>query len=726
MARIPTLSDAPRVSTRANISPTQRPGEAGAGFRQVSQIAGQMGEGLMNLRRKQIAESNKVAYTKSNIELSKNFNDLDREMEEEYRSNKPNFDGYAEDGMERLNQRRDSILEKAPESARDSINLAFDEKMAKMESRFQNKESFQKSQYATFETKNQLKLASQDSYQTADPIEVMNKMNNLAVSVESSSLFDARGKAVLRNQINELPKDMLNGVLDRENTAEMKEVLDSMDDPVMGRVYGQMDPKVVTKAKTSLERKLKYKETEGINEVKGKYSDGITGLSMGTLKPKNPEHKQILTNLKNEIGTKMGESGRELIANIEAHEAASNLLSEHAFDVHKVDSKVSASEISSGISDPLQQAASKGRVGKIIESQRQTMLKDMKDDPANYIAKNDSGVALSAREMVATKNPRAYNDMMNAMNSRYDQMGTPVNQREFMSAPIKNHFEGSFKTFITNGDHKSAEALIADFDTMTNGAGHKHFDELDIPKEYAVVSELPDKQDRLNAVKNLMDTELKGAYDLRRLDSNLKEGDIKVDLSRHPILEAMSVQDGGTRAGAQHTKAMYDTVYNEYKRVVVTNPNMDHKTAIKEAWKGFEKRYVTLKSRGGTIPISRKHNTVNTQNFIDTYTSGADFTKDFDIRLPKKPSGISTTKEEMNDSLKTEGRWVYNRKAEGLTLMGRNDLGRYGPVFDNKGKPVIRTFEQINNEVYTNDVKKEKARKFDEFVKKRSGRGRDL
>jgi len=731
MARIPTLSDAPRLSTRAQVDPTLRPGEAGAGFRQISQISDQIGAGLQNIRNKQIAEANKVSYTKSNIELTKSFNDLDRDMEGEYRQAKPNFDGYAEDGMERLNRRRDEILEQAPESARDSINLAFDGKMAQMEQRFKNKETHEKSQYAIFENKNQIKIADQDVYQTSDPMATMSKMNDLAVSVSSSSLFDEKGKEVLRRQIDDLPKSMLNGVIDREDPAEMRNTLESMDDPALSKVYSRMDPKVVTKARASIERKLKYKEQEGINEVKGKYSDSIAGLSMGTLNPTNPDHKQILTKVKNEIVVKMGEDGRELVANIEAYEASSSELKEHAFDLQNMDTDLTSSNITSDIKDPLAQAASKGRVKRIMDSQKQTMVKEFQKDPASYISKHDAGIALSSKEMIASKSPRAYNNMINAMDSRYDSMGVPAHQREYINQDIKNHYQSPFKTMVANEDYKGAAALLRDFDIMSNGKAYKHFGELDIPKSYAVVSELPDQQDQINAIKNLMDKELPKSYELARLNSNIKESDIKQDLAANPLLEAMSNQRGGTIEGAEHTRAMYDTVYNEYKRIVVTNPNMDHATATKEAWKGFEKRYDIIKGNGYNIPISKTHNTENTQNFVDTYTGSAPYTKDFDLYLPTKPNGVSTTADEMNESIARNGRWVYDRGAEGLTLMVKDDLGKWRPTFkkgkDGKPTPMTLKYEQINTSIYTDNKKAARQRSLANFIKEsRSGRGRDL
>lgn len=731
MARIPTLSDAPRVSNRVKVAPTLSPGEAGAGFRQVSQVAGQISDGLMQIRNKQIAEANKVSYTKSNIELTKSFNDLDRELEGAYRESKPNFDGYAEDGMERLNRRRDEILEQAPESARDSINLAFDGKMAQMEQRFRNKETYEKSQYAIFENKNQIKIADQDVYRTPDPIATMSKMNDLAVSIKTSSLFDEKGKAVLYKQIDDLPKSMLDGVIEREDVSEMRKTIDSMDDPALSKVYSRMDPKVVTKARASIERKLKYKEQEGINDVKGKYSDAITGLSMGTLKPTDPEHKQILTKLKNNIVTTMGEDGKELIANMEAYETSSSELKENAFSLNSMDVMGKASSITEDIKDPLSQAATKGRVARIMESQKQSMLKEFKEDPATYITKHDSSVALNAKEMIASKSPRAYNDMINAMDSRYDSMGTPSHQREYISQPIKDHYQAPFKTMLANEDYRGASALIRDFDTMTNGKAYKHFGELDIPKSYAVVSELKDPQDQMNAIKNLMDKDLGKTYELARMGSKIKENDIKMELSSHPILEAMTNQRGGTTEGTEHARAIYDTVYNEYKRLVVTNPNMDHETATKEAWKGFEKRYDVIKGNGYNIPIAKGHNTLNTQNFLDTYTGSASYVKDFDMYLPPKPNGVPTTAEEMDSSIARSGRWVYDRGVEGLTLMVKDDLGKWRPTFkkgeDGKPTPMTLKYEQINSTIYTEKKNAVRERNIANLIKhSRSGRGRDI
>jgi len=693
MAKLPTLTDAPRVSMRAQVAPTIRPGEAGASFRQQAQIAGQIGQGLMQLRKKQIAESNKVAYSKSNIELTKNFNDTERQMDEEYRTNKPNFDGYAADGMERMIDRRDEILENAPESARESINIAFDEKMVRMEQKFHSKEAHKKSEYAMFETKDQIKLASQDSYQTYDPIGSLDKAKRLSGLVATSSQFDEKGKAVLNNQINDIPTDMLEGVLDREDPSEMRKALADIDDPSMGVIFGAMDPRAVTRTKSKLKRKLEYKKMEGIKEIKGKYTDSITGLSKGTLNPANPEHKQILRDVKNELVIKMGEDGRVMVDNIEAYEMSSSMIKENAFELHKIDPKTAASEITADVSDPLKRAASKGRVAQIIESQRQAMMKEMAKDPATYITKNDSGISLNTREIIGSDDPKAFNDYMNSMDSRYDQMGVPAHQRKYINETLKTHYGDNINRFIDSNDPKSAAAVINELTEKSGDNLYRFYDELGIPEKYAAVSEIKDPDARTRIMSNLMnekediDPRYKGIADSK------SDKDIMASLRDNSMYTAIIGQDAGQNtASGRNAEALLKVAQVEYKSARLNGS--DHEEAQVKAWERISKGYDIVENGNFPIPVrTSKHQADKVRNFLSNNTKvEMDYVNKYGLNVPE-----GSNMAEMNESLKEGSFWSYNKKSDSLRLLYYNKgQARYQEARKIDGSPVMVPLEEIN------------------------------
>ena len=97
--------------------------------------------------------------------------------------------------------------------------------------------------------------------------------------------------------------------------------------------------------------------------------------------------------------------------------------------------------------------------------------------------------------------------------------------------------------------------------------------------------------------------------------------------------------------------------------------------------------------------------------------------KDFDLKLTPKKNGVSTTADEMNSGLADNARWVFNRKQGGLILMARQGDSKYRFVPNKDGKPVVKTFEEIDSFDYADSLRKKQT---NDFIKIMGTRGRDL
>ena len=726
------LADKPRVSGADPLDPTQSPREAGAGFRQVGQIADQVAGSMFQLRKKQQAEADKVSYTKAGIAFSQGFNQESKSMEEQYNSNQPNHEGFAADGVERMKAHRDSIVDASPESARDSISLALDQQMLKFENRFNSKEAQGKSSFARVEAKNMIggssDLAYSTPYSASAPLDALEEQARLTNLITSSSQYDNQGKAVLLDKIKKIPGDMVQGVIDREDDIEMRQLLDDMDSEDMGPVFGAMDPQDITKAKAKIKRKLEYQSSEKKSEVNINRRNLISAHKAG-LMTNSPEDRRISDNTKNELIAVHGaDKAAAMIDEIETYEAVSEHQRDNAFE--NIDIDKTSEEIASG-SDRLSELGSKAKIQNILKSSERDRKKAMEKDFANYVSSHDSSAAMNSRSMISMggdpeNRQKAARDYFNTIDHRALQSGIPANKVKYLDQNLKRHY-GKINDLMNAGDHQAAAALLSDFDAATGEKAYKLMDELDLPKSVAVVSEISDPQDRLNALSAINNKELDEIYKTTSVSRGISDKTIREELMDNDLMRGMSLEDGGTAEGAIHTNAMFKAVHMEYKRLITTNPTMSSENAKEAAWGIFEKRYDTLDQKGNSIPIPKKFNVDNAQNFIDTYTgSGSDYVKDFNLKLTPKASGASTTSEEMNDGLASDGRWVYNRGQGGLVLMARQGESRYRFVPDVNGKPVIKTFEELDANNYAENERRKKAAEFIKTMGRSRGRGRDI
>ena len=691
MAKIPALTDSPRVRQADPLQPTLTPGQAAAPFKETAKFAESVAGSLSQLRQKQQKEADKVSYTKANIGLSQSFNNISSEMEEEYRSTKPNYEGYAQDGVARLEARRDEILESSPDSAKAQISLAFDQKMARMGERFNSTESARKSEYARIETDGMISDASTKAYQSSSPLEAMEDMGRLKGLVISSSKYDEKGKKVLLGRIEDIPKDLVNGVLDREDPAEMRQTLNDLNSEAMGPVFGSMDPRIITKAKSRLEKKIAYKNNEGLKETRGKYKDSISALQNKTLNPLNPRDKKILSNVKNEIETRMGEEGRAFIDNIEAYEKASEISTENAFSITQFDPESESLEISSDIKDPLKRAGSRGKVKQILNSQKASMQNDLAKDPASYLMKHDSAIALQVNEIVGSNDPLVFKEYMNSMDSRYDELGTPGHQRKYVPAPLKEHYGGAINRFIDSGDFKSASAMMNELSAKSGDDFFKFYDELGIPDKYAGVPEILDPDARTRTMKNLMNEE--EVINPRYLGHAKKKRDvdIKSDLRKSSFYQSIIGEDAkSSPTSGRRAESLLSAAQVAYKLAILNDSTKAE--AETKAWEDLSAGYEMVDN--GEFPIAvniKKHgNGIKTKLYIDNNTKAdIDYVNKYNLDL----GGGSM--DARNAQFKRGSAWTYNRKSDSLRLVVHEN-GSWKEARDINDKAVTVSLSDID------------------------------
>ena len=724
MAKIPSLGGSNRVRSSDPLAPSLSPRDAAAPFKQAGDLAGKVGQGLTNLRNKQVAEANKVSYVKSNIAFSESFNQISSDLEGEFRETRPDHEGYAEEGIKRLADRKDEILDEVPESARNSVSLSFDQSMSKYGERLKSQESSRKSQYATTETEGMIDDASDGSYSNYSPMDTLEHTRRLQGLVGGSSKFDGRGKQVLNNRIDKVNSNMLKGVIDREDPAEMRRALSDLQSEDMKPVFGSMDPEMITKTVAKLSKKINYQNSEAKSNILKSKNDAISAFKAGLIGT-SPKEVKMIENLKTKIQAALGDDAASVIDEIETHQAINEHMSENAFG--EIDSDALSTEISSGSKDELSRLGSKAKSSRVIEVAERNRKKAMEADFASYASKHDSSVSINSKAMISmagdpVKRQKAANKYFNTIDSRAKQAGIPANKITYLDDNLKNQYKGIGEA-LNSGSPEMAAAMIADFDQAVGGRGYKLMDELDIPKDVAIVSEVMDPQDQANVLKSINNPELDETYKNVAIRRGLKDTKVRQELMDRDLMKGVSLEDGGTQAGAIHTNAMFNTVHREYKRLITSNPNISHEDAKKSAWGIFEKRYDTLEQNGDRIPIPKKFNSDNAQNFLDKYNGSADYVKDFDLKLTPKKNGVSTTVDEMNGGLADNARWVFNRKQGGLILMARQGDSKYRFVPNKDGKPVIKTFEEIDAFDYADSLKRKQT---NDFIKIMGQRGRDL
>jgi len=665
MAKIPMLSGSPRLRQSDPLAPTLSAREAGAPFKQKAALADQVAGGMFQLQKKQQAEADKVSYTKANIGLSESFNEVSSQMEKEYREGKPNHEGYADDAMERMEVHKTFILEQTPESAKGQVSLAFDQKMSQMKGRVQSFESGKKSEYAFNETKGMVQDASNGTYSHYSPLDTLETSRRLQGLVATSSQFDQKSKQVLLKQMADLPKDMLDGVLDREDPSEMRRALHDIDSEDMEPVFGSMDPVAVTKAKAKLKRKLEYKSSEGKKELNTKYNNLMAAYKGGTLK--GPEARKISNDVKNELTMRLGqEKAGPMIDQIETQEAISSHANDAPFESWDTDAV--SKEIAGSNKDPLTRAASQARVKSSLDQKKLAMQNEFKKDPASYIMKHDQGIALNAQAMMGTNNMKeaneAFSSMMIGLSSRYDQMGTPVTQRKYVPDALKAHYGGALNQFISQGNHKEAAGLMNDFVARTGDNSFRFYDELGLPDKYAAVTEVGTPEGRTRVMRNLMNEKEDINPRYEGIQGKQSDPTIQAFLRNDPMYKAIMSEDGGlnTSSGVR-AESMLKVAQVEYKLAKLNGDDDD--TAKDRAWSSMSDSYDIIPNAGGHIPIKKgKHSSENAKLFLDNNTkANIDYMNKFGLKLHEGSSMEAT-----NEQFRKNSRWTYNRKSDSMVL----------------------------------------------------------
>lgn len=693
MARIPTLSDSPRVSTNVPRDPTLSPAEASAGSRGLAQASGQIANSLGRMHQQQVAEANKVSYTKAKLKFTEQVNNEIKQLDQEFDGT--NYEGYSQVGIDRLKQRKDEILKSAPEAIRETLGLELESSIVRQKARLSGMEANNKSKYAVNETQALMKSAASGAYSEWDPEQNFKNTQSIRNLINSSTYYDANTKKALQDKITNISKDMLNGVVDRGDIGEMQQALNDLNSPELEPLFGDMDIKDKTKQIAKLEGKIKSKQNENRSKVNNKYKQVITSLGAGTLEFNDPQDRDIIDNVKNEIMVTMEpEQAKAALADIAIYENANVLASEGATDIFNLDVEKAADEIFSAEGDDLFKAAGKAEAISVLGSLKQQRINEFKKSPADYIVKYDKSIGGKALEIIAEDSgPEEFNDYMTSMDAAYDKMGVRPSDRKYLPSQLKSYYGDTAKKALAEGDPRSATVLLNELDKKSNGDMYKIYDELDIPQQYAASFEIVNPTQRGDHIMNIARYENDIKPRFNDISDSEEDKSIMGELRKDPFYKSILNMDGGRNPLAgENAETIAKSALIEYK--VARLGGATKEEARKEAWSGFKNSYDIVENGQYPIPVrAGKYDSGKIQNFVDNYTNqDIDLVNKFGIDVPEKYN-----MEEVNESLKDSGFWSYNKKSDSLRLLYYNPKNNRVQAAMKDGEPLSVPLSEINN-----------------------------
>ena len=718
MSKIPTLTDRPRLREADPMTPTRSPNEMSAPFKQVGQIADQVASSMYQLQKKQKAAADKIDYSRSLTQFERVYDDMKRAKLTEFEGT--NHENLTEEGMIIMRGAKDKIINDAPESIRSTLSADFDNRLTMYESKLKGLQAKQASAYAV----NSLATGINDSAKRAASNwnaldifrEVRRNQNNI---LTSEGISDARKQKLLEDNESAWGS-ALQGVIDRAEPQEMIETLTDLEDKDTKRLMKGVDPRLIDKRKTQIKNKLKDRQSSNNRELTVKTSNAVAAIEQGTLDLRDKDAQIAVKNLKDSWAAIGDDKSRMMIDKIEIAEAVHSVTSEDALNLPKAaaEAESKAKSIASDHPDLILRAGGEAKALAAIQEKIKFQKKQLEADVPKYIEKYDPQVALLAKEVIAGESPDAWSKLENLIDHHSDKNNISRVNRKYITPSIQQHVGDNFVQFMDAGNSEAALEIITDFDAATNGKAYALFQEMNVSPDYAAAAELVGDRDTLNALRNINDDKLEGAFKQAIEAKGIDKTMVENTLRNHELLTALSNQDGGTQSGRLHAEAIYNTVYREYKRLV-SYKNMNPKQAEKEAWGMVEKRYTTIENLGSKkkVLIPREFDSENAQNFLDTFTGNADYVEGLGVALRPKKTGASTTKEEMNYALSQTGEWVYSKRAKGLALFAREADGTLKPVPHKDGGFIIKTYEDLKSDKYKSTIKRERSRRFQELIK---------
>lgn len=696
MAKIPTLNDSPRASI-VNVprTPTLSPREASAGSRQAAQLSGQLADGLGRLYKQQQAEADKVSFTKAQIEFSKLSNDELIGLDKDF--NGSNYENYASEGLQRLQARKDQILESAPDRIKEQLSLDLESKMARFDQKLKSRELSNKSQYAVFETQDQIKSAAQSSYSGWDPLQNFENSQRLKNVINASKQYDEKTKRALNDKVSTVSRDMVNGVIDRGNMGEMNEALNDLKDESQADIFSSLNPKDKTKAISRLENKIEAERNKAKVKTNKDHRKVLNSLQGGTLNVRDPKDREVIERHKNKIMTTYSpEEAKDYMSDITVYEKANEKFSEDAIGGLISDPSKESVALFSEESDPLFQAAGEAKAKKVLSALQANRIQEFKKSPADYLVKYDSNIANQALE--SNSDGGDLSEMIVSMDAAYDKLGVSGSNRQYLPTQLKNRY-GAAQALMEEKNYAAASQVLEDFKQKAGDDAFRLYDELDIDKNVASTLLIEDPDTRATVLADLAN--LKDTIDpVFKQKANESNADIDSKLIKDDFYKAMiSVNPEKGMSSLKNAQPILNIARTQYKKAIIKGVGVGD--AQEQAFNAIKKSYDILDNGAYPIPIRKREgiNSDKLQKFVSYINEDDSMPYKYlkNLKPIKASNGVELTQEEMNNTVINSGKWVYDSKEDGLKLLKIGDNGKLSEFRDKDNKPYIVKLEDAQN-----------------------------
>ena len=693
MARIPTLTDSPRLSTR-NVprKETLSPGEASATTRQLGGIVSQATNALMKFRRQQVIERRKAERTNAFYNFNSSNKESIRDLDENFTKESPSGNGYSQRVLEIYDKNtKETLGTIQDETVRTALEQDLKINRLNVESQAYRKEMAMGETYTKLTLQESANTLSSKYKAEYNPSEMALELGRAAHDIDSSRYLDENQKNLKIDELNKVKESMISGVIERSDIAEMQQVKEDLEDEDMQSVLG-LRPDFKQKAMIRLERQIERHNSKARNEISSDLRNAKLALQMGTIEPDSREiqslERDILTNMS-------GKEADSALSELRTYKKVNEIGTDLALEIHKIDPEKMASEVSSG--SGLSGAASKAKSFKALASMKQRKIEQLRKDPASYIIQYDRSIAEKAVELIADgSDPSDMSSYLNDMDETYKSLGVPRVNRKYLPKQFVDHYGKTVNNLIDNGDYGTALSVLDELKQKSGSNLGRVWDELDLDYEVGALLEVNNPEDRKRLLGNM------ASY--KAIKSNFKENfstesddSIKRELSKSEFYKAMTRINGGKGSFVlENAEGIKEIALKEYKRLRLNGLNKS--LATERAFKAFTDSYDVVPNGDYPIPVNvNKNITSNVKHFLDNYAgTSADYVEDFGITL-KGRGGVQLSKDTINDNIKSRGKWVYDKKLDGLRLIYRNDDGSLAQIVDKEGKDFVLPMDEVSN-----------------------------
>ncbi len=361
-------------------------------------------------------------------------------------------------------------------------------------------------------------------------------------------------------------------------------------------------------------------------------------------------------------------------------------------------------ELRNGIQDPSLRDAFNSDAHETVRASLEAADLELGKDAPSYFYKNDPEVARLS-EQTKMGDPESFKQLQVLLDAHYNNFKIPSSARKYTTPQMRQFWKSSFDNSKSNPPMMLE--IIDDIKLSTGDLSYKAMQEAGIPLEYAVISDVDDKNMRTRMVSNVIQFD-KQALEDKGVSSN------KIDILRAKLTTSnyiKAIEKTGGNRGHERAKAAVDQMIYEYGARI--RENVDPANAKEDLESIFSSSKKLVKNRETTFTYPTSQDGEKIERFAEVMTGNdVDFVKDLDLNTYGPELHQST-----NEDLKRNGRWLNNADGTGIDLWSRNPDGRLARVerINEKG---VKSQVSLNWEQVANFKPQTKGDKFSERTKK--------